>query len=245
MPQQRRFSFVCCVNRPEVARHRLLASPCLHPGAGHQLVLLGNAASAGWGMQTGLALARHEWMVFLHQDVHLPEGWDALFSRALNQSLAENPAVAVVGVYGVQTNGTHVGFVFDRDRWIGQPMTSALPVGSLDELLIAVRVSSGLYASPELGWHLYGTDICLAAQAHNLAAVVLHAPCEHHSSLPRLDHPLTQLERETVHSIAQAYAHSAEVLLRRWPLAVPVHTPVLTLTSAFSRQDLMSWVNQL
>ena len=241
----RRLSFVCCVNRPDIAQSRALTSPCFLPEAGHQLILVGGANSAGSGMTTGLALAKHEWVVMLHQDVFLPDGWDRRFSNALDAALALHPNAAVAGVYGVQADATHVGHVYDRDRWIGAALTRPLAVRSLDELLLAVRVSSGVCADPRLGWHLYGTDVCLAAHARGLEALVVDAPCEHYSSVPRLDGALTAANREQVREVARAYGHSVEVLLQRWPHATPVHTPVMSLHADFSLEQTIAWINTL
>ena len=71
----RQLSFVCCINCPDIARSCALASPCLLPEAGHQLILVGGANSAGSGMSTGLTLAKHEWVVMFHQDVFLPDDY--------------------------------------------------------------------------------------------------------------------------------------------------------------------------
>ena len=241
----RKLSFVCCINRPDIARSCALASPCLLPGAGHQLILVGGANSAGSGMSTGLTLAKHEWVVMFHQDVFLPDGWDRRFNNALDTALVLHPNAAVVGVYGVQADATHVGYVYDRDRWIGSALTQPMAVRSLDELLLAVRVGSGLCPAPELGWHLYGTDLCLAAHARGLEALVVDAPCEHRSSLPRLDQPLTAAAREHVRAVGRAYGRSAEVLLQRWPHAAPIHTPVMSLHADFLLEQTIAWVDTL
>lgn len=235
----RRFSVVCCVNRPEVARSCLLASPCLLPKAGHQLVLVGGSSSAGAGLAVGLALARHEWVVLVHQDVYLPPGWDARFGAALDAALLQYPNVAVAGVYGVTAAGVHVGHVLDRGRWLGKPQGGAVPVRSLDELLLAVRVNSGLSASAELGWHLYGTDLCLDAEERGWVAVVIDGPCDHRSDLPRLEDGVSDDTRQHLRAVAKAFGQSATQLLRRWPHAAPVYTPVLTLTADFHFDQLL------
>ena len=48
-------------------------------------------------------------------------------------------------------------------------------VATLDELLLIVRRDSGLRFDPELGFHLYGADICLQASEQGLAVVALAA----------------------------------------------------------------------
>lgn len=240
----RRFSIVCCINRPEIAQRCLLASPCVQADAGHQLILVGQASSAGDGMRTGLSLAKHEWLVMVHQDVYLPAGWDLRFGQALDAALALHAHAAVVGVYGVQADGTHVGYVHDRDHWMGAPVDGASPVRSLDELLVAVRVSSGLCPSPSVGWHLYGTDLCLAAEARRWEALVIDGPCEHRSTLPRVNEAADAATRQQLRSVVEAYGHSAQALLQRWPHATPIHTPVMPLNPDFSIDNLLTWVDQ-
>ena len=46
-------------------------------------------------------------------------------------------------------------------------------VATLDELLLIVKRDSGLRFDPELGFHLYGADICLQAIEQGLAVVAL------------------------------------------------------------------------
>lgn len=238
----RRLSFVCCVNRPDIAQSCVLTSPCLQPEAGHQLILVGQASSAGEGMATGLALARHEWVVMLHQDVFLPLGWDGRFCRALDAALDLYPQLAVAGVYGVRADGAHVGHVQDRGVLLGAPVGAAVPVRSLDELLVAVRVSTGLCPSPTLGWHLYGTDLCLAAQAQGLESLVLDGFCEHRSTLPRIHEASDVVTKQRLRTVVEAFAQSAEALLHRWPHAMPVHTPVMPVGADFRADQLIDWL---
>lgn len=185
--------------------------------------------SAGEGFQWGLQLARHAWIVLLHQDVYLPQGWDGQFLQQLQAAQQRHPSLAVAGVYGVCSDGRHAGHVLDRDRWLGGPFAQAEPVRSLDELLLAVRAESGLRPDPALGWHLYGTDLCLQAADRGNPAVVVDAPCEHRSTLPR-SLPQTASPRDDgLAAQIQAFNASAQVLARRWPHAMPVVTAVTTI----------------
>ena len=228
-----RLTFVSCVNRPEVARNCLLASPCLQPAAGHQVVLASEMTSAGQGALWGARLARYSWMVLLHQDVYLPEGWDRRFLVSLTEAERRFPGVAVAGVYGVRADRTHTGHVFDRDRWLGQPVREPEAVRSLDELLLAIRLDAGVLPDPALGWHLYGTDVCLQAQALGWPAVVLDAPCEHRASLLR--EPDGRDPRHVAHMqpVVQAFNASVRYFTARWRQALPVTTTVATLTEGF------------
>lgn len=226
------FTFVACINQPDVAARYLLSSPCMS-GAGHQLILAQGMGSAGDGFALGATMANHPWLVLVHQDVYLPEGWDEGFDKALSAACALDHTLAVVGVYGVQADGTHVGCVYDRDSWLGSPTEGALPVRSLDELLIAVRLDSGLAADPVLGWHLYGTDLCLQAEAKGLNSAVLYAPCEHHSSLPRDPGRVNGSALGKLQDVVKAFNCSAAELIGKWPDAWPLVTPIASIDVGF------------
>lgn len=226
-------TFVSCVNKAEVAKSCLLASPCLAPGRGHQLILVSGMPSAGAGARWGAKLARHPWMVLLHQDVYLPEGWDVQFLAGLRAASREFPALAVAGVYGVRADGSHAGHVYDRDCWLGSPLEAAERVRSLDELLLAVRLDSGIGPDPALGWHLYGTDVCLQAEAAGLDAVVLHAPCEHRASLVREVASLNAEEKAQWQPGVDAFNASVETFCKRWSQALPVVTPMASVDEGY------------
>lgn len=231
--QTAKLTFVSCVNRPEVAQRCLLASPCLQPEQGHQLILASGMTSAGQGAQWGARLARHHWMVLLHQDVYLPEGWDTRFLVSLAAAEQAFPGVALAGVYGVRADSTHFGHVFDRDRWLGEECLLPEKVRSLDELLLAVRLDAGLLPDPGLGWHLYGTDVCLQAEAKGLPAVVLDAPCEHRASLLREPDGRNAVHVAAMQPVVDAFNASVRRLTAVWPQAMPVTTTVATVCDGF------------
>jgi hypothetical protein len=83
-------------------------------------------------------------------------------------------------------------------------------VATLDELLLVVRRDSPLRFDPDLGFHLYGADICLQAAEHGLAVVALAALCHHNSRSVGLP---------------AAFYRSAEVFARKWSHRLPVATP--------------------
>ena len=228
-----RLTFVSCVNRPEVAQQCLLASPCLQPAVGHQVVLASGMSSAGQGALWGARLARHAWMVLLHQDVYLPEGWDRQFLSSLAEAERRFPGVAVAGVYGVRADHTHAGHVFDRDRWLGQPGQAPEKVRSLDELLLAIRLDAGVLPNSELGWHLYGTDLCLQAEERGSPAVVLDAPCEHRASLLREPNGRDPSHVAHLQPVVQAFNASVRHFTVRWRQALPITTTVATVTEGF------------
>lgn len=131
--------------------------------------------------------APHRWVVWLHQDVVLPEGWDTLFSQAIAQAEQRLGRLSIVGAYGVIGAGVqarHAGHVLDRGHVLRGPAELPSLVDSLDELLVAVRSDSGLRMDPALGWDFYATDLVLQAQAAGQQAAAVDAFCEHWSDTP-------------------------------------------------------------
>ena len=74
------------------------------------------------------------------------------------------------------------GKVVDRDHLLQEGNEFPAPVDTLDELLLALPRETDLQFAPQLGFHFYGADICLAAKARGLAAVAVDALCFHNSA---------------------------------------------------------------
>lgn len=218
------FLFVSCVSHWDVARERLLASPCLQPGE-RPLWLRWNASSAAQAFNDVMdTQPAQRWIVWVHQDVFLPEGWDALFNQAIAQAEQQLGPLAIVGTYGVQGAGvqaTHAGHVLDRGQVLRGPLPLPCLVDSLDELLVAVRSDSGLRMDPALGWDFYATDLVLQAQAAGLQAAAVDAFCEHWSSTPQ--HP--PLPRPT----AQRIARSGAAFEAKWEQKFPLTTTCVAI----------------
>ena len=213
------FLFVSAVSNFDIVRERLLTSPCLAAGK-QPLVLRWNALSAAQAFNDVMdSRPAQDWVVWVHQDVVLPEGWDALFGQAIAHAERQWGRLSVVGAYGVIGAGAqavHAGHVLDR----GHVLRGAAPlpslVDSLDELLVAVRSDSGLRMDPALGWDFYATDLVLQAQAAGLQAAAVDAFCEHWSNTPQ--HP--PLPRPT----AQRIARSGAVFEAKWEQKLPITT---------------------
>lgn len=218
------FLFVSAVSSFDTVRERLLQSPCLAPGR-RPLVLRWNAASAAQAFNSVMdACPSQEWVVWVHQDVVLPEGWDGLFLQALEQAEQKLGRLAVVGAYGVTGAGSqavHAGHVLDRGHVLRGPAPLPCLVDSLDELLVAVRSDSGLRMDPALGWDFYATDLVLQAQATGQQAAAVDAYCEHWSGTPQ--HP--PLPRTT----AQRIAHSGAAFEAKWEPHFPITTTCVAI----------------
>jgi len=78
-------SFVACVSNSEVLRANLLASPCLGPDPLHEIIFVKNCPSAVEGLNIGLERAQHGWIVCMHQNVDLPQGWNQCLPQQLRE----------------------------------------------------------------------------------------------------------------------------------------------------------------
>ena len=226
-----RLSFVTCASNPEVLTQRLLASPCLRQG-GWPLAVNFNNTSAAQGFNAamtamqGTADAR-TWLVWVHQDVFLPEGWDKRFCLALDAALQTFPKLAVAGVYGLVGAGAaakRAGHVLDRGRLLREGALMPCLVDSLDELLFAVRVDSQLSLDPALGFDFYATDLVLQAQQQGGQCAVLDACCEHWSDTPA--------SGAVPPAVVQRIKQSAQVFERKWAGKLPISTPCFEIAKA-------------
>ena len=223
-----KLSFVTCASSLGVLGERLLSSPCLRTG-GHPVSVFFNAASAAHGFNSAMVAAHdaadpsqpgYSWLVWVHQDVFLPQGWDTRFKQRLTSALLEFPKLSVVGVYGVSSAGANArraGHVLDRGTLLREPVPLPCLVDSLDELLFAVRVDAGLRLDPALGFDFYATDLVLQAQAHGWQCAVVDAFCEHWSGTPA--------SGEVSKAIVERIKASASVFERKWSARLPVTTP--------------------
>ena len=135
--------------------------------------------NAAQGLNHGIEQVDADWVVCLHQDVLFPDD----FWQRLQRALADlDDDVALAGLVGCERKGYFRGHIYDPN---GHCYWPSLPkrVLTLDEVLIAVRRSSGLRFNEEVpGFHCYGADICFQADARGLGAVAIDAPLVHLST---------------------------------------------------------------
>ena len=216
-------SFVTGVIHWDVLLRNLARSPCLQKGQ-LEWTAVSNAKSAAHAFNPAMVAAEqlnasHHWLVWVHQDVYLPAGWDLQFASALQTALVEWPNLAVAGVYGVRgfsPNMVRSGHVLDRGKDLREPTPLPALVDSLDELLVAVKVGSGLRMDPAMGFDFYGTDLVLQAQSQSMQAAVLDAYCEHWSDTPGA-WPLPD-------NLVQRISNNANAFESKWQHALPLST---------------------
>jgi hypothetical protein len=180
-----KWSLVSAVNDEQVLRHTLLPSPAVQHGC--QLITKRGFSCAGKAYNEGLAEAEHDIVVFAHQDVYLPGTWLAGLVFSLRALERLDPKWGVLGSFGVARSNPPEpkGFCYSTGlrKILGQPFHSPMAARSLDELVLVVRKSSGLHFDERLpGFHLYGTDICLQAEAGNMGSYIIPAFCIHNAN---------------------------------------------------------------
>jgi hypothetical protein len=224
-----RLSFVVCLSDDSVLDANLMASPCLRSGTPHEVVAIRNAPSAADGLNLGVDRAHCDWIVCVHQDVFLPEGWDHRLEEQLRRAEQRFGPVGVAGVYGVgevvQGPGSplaarRIGRVVDRGRLLDHGPELPARVATLDELLLVVHRDRWLPMDAELGFHLYGADLCLQARERGLAVVALDALCHHNSRSAGLP---------------ASFFRSARAFARKWANRLPIATPCVV----FDREGRM------
>jgi len=189
------------------------------------LILVKNCPSAAAGLNIGLEQAKHEWIVCVHQDVYLPEGWDRWLARQIREAERRFGPIGVAGVYGVgevvspqspgsQLTAERIGWVVDRGRLLRNGPELPARVATLDEVLLVMPRNTSFRFDAALGFHLYGADICLQAAERGLAVVALGALCHHNSGSVGLP---------------EAFFPSAEVFARKWRHRLPVATPCVVI----------------
>jgi hypothetical protein len=241
-PPRISLSFAACISDQVTLEANLLASPCLEAGSTHEMILVRNCPSAADGLNLGIERAKHRWVVALHQDVFLPTGWDERLLEQLECATRHFGPIGVAGVYGVGpprqieavSNGAQNLEQGDDEIPPGLPRYAVnrsgrvvqnghelfdgreLParVSTLDELLLVLPGDTPLRFDPDLGFHLYGADICLQAHERGLAVVVLDARCHHNTRTDSLPKP---------------FFRSAQIFAEKWAHWLPGATSCVVI----------------
>jgi hypothetical protein len=209
---------VAAVNDEDILANNLERSPLVASGA-VGLSCYRGARSASEAYNRGIDESTAPIIVFAHQDVFLPEGWEEGLARAISEIEAKDPDWAVIGACGVDLAGNHVGHVWSSglSRRVGGRFGAPRETVCIDEFVIILRRSSGLRFDEQLpGFHLYGTDIVQMARAAGLHAYVADLPAIHNS--------------RPVRTYRGGYADAWHYMQRKWQAILPIATLTVPLT---------------
>lgn len=178
------FTFAVAVNSMEILRKNLYLSPGLQGDHKHQVLIKENYPSASLAYNSAIDEAENEIIIFIHQDIYLPETWFSDISRCLFYLEEKQINWGVLGCYGSRKAEVGVGKVCDTHFGIhGRQIDKPESIETLDEIVLVIRKSSGLRFDPSLPhFHLYGTDICLSAKDNGMANFAFQGLCVHNTN---------------------------------------------------------------
>ncbi len=217
-------SIVCVYNDPGVLQNCLKQSIEAYSGdidvdfvpvdnAGHAFT------TAGAALNHGARQARHDLVVFAHQDVYL----HSIERLAAVGAALSDTDWGLLGANGFTGQGMSVGRMRDRVLLIGAPAATPVDVDSVDEVLFMVLrdvvLEHPLTEDPHLAWHAYAVEYGLRLRqlAKRVGAVDLAVT--HNSLTINLD------------KLDVAHRHVGEM----YPHLLPIRTSCGTIGSTHSR----------
>jgi hypothetical protein len=211
------FTIIAAVNNDEVLRQNLLLSPGLLNG--NQLLIKRNFTSASLAYNSAIDDAEKDILIFVHQDIYLPDTWFADLKRCLAFLESSRANWGVLGCFGSRKDAYGgLGRVYTRGLGRhGRQITQPEPIDTLDEIVLIIRKSSGLRFDPGLPhFHLYGPDICLIARDKGMVNYAFQGFCVHNTnqllSLPKEFYPCYRYIR------------------RKWFRYLPIYTSCMTIS---------------
>jgi hypothetical protein len=208
---------LCCNSHSSVIRAASLArSPCTKTVGLH---VEERAVSASTGYNRAIDASDEPILVFLHHDVFLPQGWDALLRARIAQIEAVDPNWAVLGAFGLAADHSGWGPVWSSSlgEIIGRVGLAPTPAYTVDEMLIVVRRASGIRFDDAMpGWHLYGTDLAQTAIAWGLGVYAGGLPCIHNDGFKG--------------ELGAEFDLCYRYMQRKWRSRLPLATPVSRIT---------------
>lgn len=213
-----RLQIVAAVNDDAILAHNLMRSAIIRD---HKVALkcYRGAASASQAYNQGLNETSAPIVVFAHQDVFLPDDWAERLAGAIAEIEAIDPDWAIIGAFGVDSGGRAIGHAWSTGlaRRLGGRFEGVIEATSIDEFVIVLNRASGLRFDPALpGFHLYGTDIVLSAQASKRKCYVADIPAIHNS--------------KPVNGYSGGYTDAWHFMCRKWADRLPVATLTVPLT---------------
>ena len=205
-PAVANFTVVVPTTRERQLRLNIEQSPGLRE-VDARIVSCRHAHDAAEALQKALPSCEAEWVLLCHQDVYFPAGFgQRLHALLAGISAADRPR-ALIGFVGMGVNASTrafepAGFVIDRLHAADHPASDKAV--SIDELAIVIARDSIHRIDPALGWHLWGTDLCLTAICeHQVFPQIVRLPLFHNSVT---DYQLPPAFFESARVLAQKHA---------------------------------------
>lgn len=215
-----------CVVVPTTSERQLRANVERSPGLREvdaPIVSCRRALNPADALARALPHCDRDWVLFCHQDVYFPAGFGHQLAALLAAIPSAERATTLLGFVGIGIDRASrapvpAGHVIDRLHRADHPASDAAL--SIDELAIVVARNSVHRIDPEIGWHLWATDLCLTAiDRHQVFPRIVRAPIFHNS--------------HTGWALPDAFLDATERLLAKHAQFVPIHTLCGALDPAF------------
>lgn len=204
-------TFVVPIGDEHIYAQCFAKSPLLASGAAVEVFGQRGFKTAAAAFNEAIQRSRNDLMIFCHQDIVLPAGWDAGFLTEIQKVSGVAPNWGVVGCAGITADGRVAAHIYRHDRELASSVPLPAEVRTLDECLVAFRRSSALRFDKDLpGFFYYAADICLQAESLGRLNYAIDAPCVHRSK-SRVSLPASLY-------VAERY------FIRKWSTRLPVPT---------------------
>ena len=177
-------SFAIAVNNDHVLHLSAMTSPIFEQGHSHEILTKRGSISAGIAYNQAIDCAKNNIVVFMHQDVFLPEGWDTKLWNIIEELEKIDPNWGVLGCVGItkKTNCITGHMYCNVVKKIIGESGSFIEASSLDESVLIIRKNSGLrFDSLIPGFTVYGLDLCLEAEDKGLKNYAISNFCIHNT----------------------------------------------------------------
>ena len=191
MESEENYTLAIAVNNIEILEKNLYLSPDVQRVHKHQILVKKNFPSASIAYNSAIDEAENEIIIFIHQDIYLPENWLSDLRQSLLYLKEKQINWGVLGCFGSTQAEVGIGRLCDTPWGThGRKINNPEPVETLDEIILVIRKSSGLRFDPLLPhFHLYGTDLCMSAKNNGMTNFAFQGFCVHNTnqllSLPK------------------------------------------------------------
>lgn len=210
---------IAAINDRSILARDLMSSPMIVDKKVPIFTIEG-APSAALAYNQAIDEVNNGYLIFAHQDVYFPDGWEIALAKAIKTLEVSNPNWAVLAPFGIsETTRRHVGQVWSTSLGgvIGEPIQAFEEVTSVDELVIVLKKQTGLRFDEGLpNFHMYGTDIVQEALKSNRGAFAAHLPVVHND----------KFHKKLGHDFTQSY----RFVSKKWSTYLPIRTPVVEVT---------------
>ena len=221
-----KYQIVVAVNNDKILADNLARSTAFS-SVGVKILRGCHSASIAFNEVLDSSICRY--LIFVHQDVYLPDSWLAKLDQLITKiEFSSSKDWAVLGVAGVNSAGKIVGRLWSegikREINEGHEIEEAV---SLDEVILVINRQSWIRFDAQLpGFHLYGTDIVQNALRMGKCCLVVKNPIIHND--------------RTKYFLDSRYKKAYKYMSHKWQDVLPIPTTVAMLKKNYIG---VSWRN--